>query len=248
MRWLMPFNGRWFYGDSLFIIDPWIWLVLGGAVFLGHSKHRLSLMGWAVLAVLMSLLMLGSVPGLLAAKALWLAGLAALVLWRILKRPLETTDGRLAIAALLTTTVYIGLMVSSARYGRHVVVRDLTRQGFDVVDLMVGPVPVNPFVRDVVVETPTAYKHGTLELFPKAALRLEPHEILRPQNSGLMEKALRSPEIRGFTNWMRFPFVELEETASGGCIFHIMDARYTRARSRGFGAASVPSPEPCPPF
>jgi inner membrane protein len=28
VRWLMPFSGEWFYGDTLFIIDPWIWLAL----------------------------------------------------------------------------------------------------------------------------------------------------------------------------------------------------------------------------
>jgi inner membrane protein len=29
VRWLMPFSGRWFYGDTLFIADPWMWLTLG---------------------------------------------------------------------------------------------------------------------------------------------------------------------------------------------------------------------------
>src|SRR5213083_187121 len=28
MRWLMPFQDRWFYGDTLFIVDPWIWTAL----------------------------------------------------------------------------------------------------------------------------------------------------------------------------------------------------------------------------
>jgi inner membrane protein len=28
MRWLMPIVDRWYYGDSLFIIDPWIWAAL----------------------------------------------------------------------------------------------------------------------------------------------------------------------------------------------------------------------------
>lgn len=28
VRLLMPFSERWFYGDTLFIVDPWIWLVL----------------------------------------------------------------------------------------------------------------------------------------------------------------------------------------------------------------------------
>lgn len=29
MRWLMPFRDVWYYGDVLFIVDPWIWLALG---------------------------------------------------------------------------------------------------------------------------------------------------------------------------------------------------------------------------
>lgn len=29
VRWLMPFSRRWFYGDVLFIVDPWVWLALG---------------------------------------------------------------------------------------------------------------------------------------------------------------------------------------------------------------------------
>ena len=28
VRLLMPFSGRWFYGDALFIIDVWLWLAL----------------------------------------------------------------------------------------------------------------------------------------------------------------------------------------------------------------------------
>ena len=42
MRWLMPFNGRWFYGDSLFIIDPWLLLVLGLGVWLSRRRERAS--------------------------------------------------------------------------------------------------------------------------------------------------------------------------------------------------------------
>jgi len=31
-RLLMPFNDTWFYGDTLFIIDPWVWLLAGAEV------------------------------------------------------------------------------------------------------------------------------------------------------------------------------------------------------------------------
>jgi inner membrane protein len=36
MRWLMPFSGRWFYGDTLFILDPWLWGALGLGVALAR--------------------------------------------------------------------------------------------------------------------------------------------------------------------------------------------------------------------
>jgi inner membrane protein len=40
LRWLMPFDGQWFYGDALFIIDPWLLLVLGAGVWLARRRER----------------------------------------------------------------------------------------------------------------------------------------------------------------------------------------------------------------
>jgi inner membrane protein len=40
VRWLMPFDGRWFYGDTLFIADPWMWLLLGLGVALSGGERR----------------------------------------------------------------------------------------------------------------------------------------------------------------------------------------------------------------
>ena len=36
VRFLMPFSGRWFYGDAVYIVDPWIWTTLGLGVFLAR--------------------------------------------------------------------------------------------------------------------------------------------------------------------------------------------------------------------
>ncbi len=33
IRLLMPLDPRWFYGDAVFIVDPWIWLVSGSRYF-----------------------------------------------------------------------------------------------------------------------------------------------------------------------------------------------------------------------
>jgi inner membrane protein len=39
MRWLMPLGGEWSYGDTLFIVDPWLWLVLGAGVVLARPPR-----------------------------------------------------------------------------------------------------------------------------------------------------------------------------------------------------------------
>jgi inner membrane protein len=40
VRLLMPFSERWFYGDSLYIVDPWLYLSLGGAVLASRLAAR----------------------------------------------------------------------------------------------------------------------------------------------------------------------------------------------------------------
>jgi inner membrane protein len=40
IRLLMPFSHTWYYGDALFIIDPWIWLALGGGIWLARRRGR----------------------------------------------------------------------------------------------------------------------------------------------------------------------------------------------------------------
>ena len=40
VRWLMPLSGEWFYGDTLFIIDPWVWLALSVGVLSSARRQR----------------------------------------------------------------------------------------------------------------------------------------------------------------------------------------------------------------
>ena len=40
VRLLMPFSERWFYGDTLFIIDPWLWLMLFVGIVLARRAQR----------------------------------------------------------------------------------------------------------------------------------------------------------------------------------------------------------------
>ena len=40
IRFLMPFSQRWFYGDTLFIIDLWMWIALGAGTWLSLRRKR----------------------------------------------------------------------------------------------------------------------------------------------------------------------------------------------------------------
>ncbi|NIN71173.1 MAG: hypothetical protein GTO46_04390 [Gemmatimonadetes bacterium] len=40
MRWLAPFSSTWFYGDTLFIIDPWVWMMLAAGLWLARKDVR----------------------------------------------------------------------------------------------------------------------------------------------------------------------------------------------------------------
>jgi inner membrane protein len=40
VRLLMPFSGRWFYGDTLFIVDPWLWLLFGAGAAIAWRRRR----------------------------------------------------------------------------------------------------------------------------------------------------------------------------------------------------------------
>ena len=40
MRWLMPLDGTWWFADTLFIVDPWIWGALGLGVFWSRRRAR----------------------------------------------------------------------------------------------------------------------------------------------------------------------------------------------------------------
>lgn len=39
-RWLEPLSGRWLYGDTLYIVDPWIWTVLAAGLWAARRGTR----------------------------------------------------------------------------------------------------------------------------------------------------------------------------------------------------------------
>jgi inner membrane protein len=238
MRWLMPIDGEWYYGDALFIVDPWIWLTLGGALFLGTRGKALAF-AWILLAVPAVLLVWNGVPDLLPAKVIFAGTLVVLVVFRTLGIPgqeagrLFLTRGAVAIAA-----AYITAMVAISSLAAREALEQARARGIEVEEIMAGPRPITPFEKDVVLQSGDGYRYGTLTLFPEPRLELADDVIPRPDGSPLVERALAHPDVRGFANWVRFPWAEIEE-APDGVRVHLRDARYARGRTDGFGSATV---------
>lgn len=40
IRLLMPFSHEWYYGDAVFIVDPWLWIALGTGVWMARRRAR----------------------------------------------------------------------------------------------------------------------------------------------------------------------------------------------------------------
>jgi hypothetical protein len=154
----------------------------------------------------------------------------------------EAKARRFAIGAVALTTVYIGLMIGISQYARSFVAEEVARQGVSPKKIMVGPLPLTPFVHDVLVETPEVYRYGTFEILPHPRLELEQRVIPKPAPTRVVAQALQSPQIIGFMTWVRFPYVEIEENESDYTVY-LLDARYTRERTGGFGAATVVLPK-----
>lgn len=233
VRLLSPFDGRWFYGDALFIIDPWLWLMMGAAVVLAHSRGRLSASAWIVLGAGTSALVTLHPSPPLVAKMGWLAGVGWIV-W------LRWRNGRarpLARAMLGALGAYVTLMIAGGWIASREAERWLQAQGVQAHRIMAGPLPANPLIRDIIAVTPEGYRFFELDWL-RAERFVETHPPLPGDERGpIVRAALDSRSVRGFRTWMRFPSYQVEELADGYRVT-IRDVRYSRYDS-GIGTAVV---------
>ncbi len=213
MRWLMPFSGHWLYGDTLFIVDPWIWGLLAAGILLGQRRRSEGR---------------GTGNGERGTVEPGNTGQAAV-----------RAHGAPARVALLLLGVYVGVMAISNFAARGVVRRSLAVTGHaEPQRLMAAPLPLNPLKRWVVIEHEDVYRFGTFDWLRRPRFALDDFVIER-HPSGVAAAATRGPNVRKFLSWARFPYYVVERR-EGGHIVYIGDARYTIDPEGSWAAITVP--------
>jgi inner membrane protein len=227
LRWLMPFDGRWFYGDALFVIDPWFWLLMGGAALLTFSQSRLAQIRWTVffaLATVLILLNTRVVP--LPAVAAWLVGIASLVaLHRRFRDASPAVRERAAQVGIAVASLYVVVMVGASAAARSELRAAAAAHGIDVLDVMVAPTPANPFNGDIVVVARDEYHVGRFAWLAAPRVTFEAERIPRPSGP-VFEAAARTTAARRFLVWSRYPAIDVETAPDGGALVHFFDVRY----------------------
>ena len=203
-----PIDSRWYYGDAVFILEPWIWTLLGVAVALntvsrvGRGLLAAALAGLVALGTLMHVIPL---PALLA-----LVVTAAALVGILITRP---PRARAAIALALAVTFVAGefALREVARAKALATLEPSARAR--IVDVVLSPSAANPLCWSVLTvvlgQDGTAYamtQGGVAVLAPSGCGRARSRDVewQTPHTQSLAElRALYRADcwVRG---WMQF--------------------------------------------
>lgn len=237
IRLLMPFDGKWFYGDALFIVDPWLWLLFGASAVLAHSASRVGIAAWVALGAATTMLITQFDGTSLSVRLLWCIGLIAVIGLRLSGR-LQRYIPRLASLCLLVAVAYILTMVATSWRAERQVAAWLAGRGIVPLHVMAGPAPGNPLRRDVVAADAERYHFLRVNWLSAETVRFAYPSIDRGRESPVTRAALAAPQVRGLNTWKRFPAYRVQQTENGYRV-SISDVRFARRAGSGLGAATV---------
>lgn len=246
IRFWLPWSGKWSYGDLVFIVDPYIWLILGGAAFLLGARTKLLKFVWGGMAVITTYLIVASsrgpaLPNRNLLAAVWVVAIAVLValyMWGARER----WGSKVAFVAIGLVFCYLGLLAfahwRAVGIGSAEAARLASSNGETVARLAAMPTVANPFGWDCVFETNRATYRFSLSILANTL----PGSVVRyVKTPELMETARQQRPARVFLGFARFPVLQLEDLdCTGQTLVHLADLRYTEPRrSRGTFALSL---------
>jgi inner membrane protein len=265
VRPFLPWSNRWFYGDLVFIVDPYILLLAGGAAFLATRRGWPKMALWALLATgfvaLTFLVASRPDPGLVGiniARLVLLVGVVSLILVRVLKLS-RGRERLIAAGALAALVVYWGAL-GFAHRAAHQNARDVATRAAGTINervLRVAAMPTlaNPLRWSGVAETDRAIYRFIIKLAdsPGPAVIVDGYQTDAPEAIERYEKptgratelsALAAEDRRAkiLLNFARFPIARVQdENCISQTIVQIADLRYTEpGTTRGTFSLNVP--------
>jgi inner membrane protein len=257
MRFLLPWSPKWFYGDFVFIIDPFIWIVLGGAAFLLTSKTKGQIGVWVVLALVPSYLVLvgPSGPTQLSnqtlIRLLWIAALIVIVTLFVSKIG-QRLGAKLAVAALATVVIYLaglaGAHSFALRQAQMVALQIAGDNDEQILKLAAMPTVANPNTWVCALETDRASYRFNVSLFGTGTSPSNISGFEKP--TGVAAQAVAEAErdygARVFLGFARFPAINVVgEDCATQTLVQFADIRYTEP-GRGRATFSLEVPVACP--
>jgi inner membrane protein len=253
IRLLLPWTARWFYGDLVFIVDPFFWLVLGGSCFLLTSVSQKQKVFWCVLALGLTYFVI-SVPaqsGLDPAYVLrgtWIGALIGfLVLFRL--GAARRWGNKIALAGSVVLIAYCGglailhsFALGEARLAGAVIA---SQNGESVTDVAAMPTLANPLHWQCVAETERAAYRFEVSFSGSPKDRSQPvrHERADTSYARTVERAMQDSRAQVFLGFARFPVVRVvgDSDCLTNTLVQFADLRYTQPGSqRGTFALEVP--------
>lgn len=251
VRPLLPWSGRWFYGDFVFVVDPVIWVILGAGAFLLTSRSKPLLMFWVFLALVLSALIAYSITAgrgvnhPFAVTTFWVVSLGLIVI--AYKADLGRRFGwRLALASFLMLFAYWGslslLHVRAIAQGHEEIVRLASSRGEQVTRIAATAVAANPLRWRCLAETDRGLYRFDVRLGASGVQELVRYEKPSSAEAGIIEASRKDRKVQIFFEFARFP---AHRIAGADCttqtLVQLADLRYTEpGRTRGSFALEVP--------
>ena len=247
IRFWLPWSAKWSYGDLVFIVDPYIWLILGGAAFLLGARTKLLKFVWAGMAAVTTFLIVaspraGDLPNRSVIAVVWIVALITLIVLFV-KDARERWGRKIAFVAFAIVVCYWSVLVfahaRAFQRGHDEAQRLAGANGETVTRLAAMPTVANPFRWDCVFETDQATYRFNLSITGDVRRGNPVRYVKTPE---LMMKAVLQRPARIFLGFARFPVLQIEDPdCTTQTLVHLADLRYTEpGRSRGTFALAVP--------
>lgn len=231
IRPLLPFSGRWFYGDVAFIVDPWLWLMLAAAAALGapprdpsDARGARPVWGWflfAALALEAMLLQDRAAAGVI--PLVWGAAMAGVIALRArgVGLPRRTP---IALAGLGVAVIYLLTLASCSRAaGERARAAFLAGEAGPIERLSAQPEPGAVHAWQVVVSSRARSAVFRVDLWAGTTRRAleRPRGLDDPALLAALGRAEGRPEVSAWRCFARHPFLDRD----GGLLI-LGDARY----------------------